>query len=68
MEDGSIRVAEVTEDSLGTYTCMPYNALGSEGWSAPTPLVLKVRRLILTVISVLVSISIIMHFLCFELA
>ncbi|XP_038844401.1 protein turtle homolog B [Salvelinus namaycush] len=41
MEDGSIRVAEVTEDSLGTYTCMPYNALGSEGWSAPTPLVLK---------------------------
>uniref|UniRef100_A0A3P9A636 Immunoglobulin superfamily, member 9Bb n=1 Tax=Esox lucius TaxID=8010 RepID=A0A3P9A636_ESOLU len=41
MEDGSIRVAEVTEDSLGTYTCMPYNALGSEGWSDPTPLVLK---------------------------
>ncbi|KAJ7996934.1 hypothetical protein DPEC_G00223660 [Dallia pectoralis] len=41
MEDGSIRVAEVTEDSLGTYTCMPYNALGSDGWSDPTPLVLK---------------------------
>ncbi|XP_063341925.1 protein turtle homolog B-like isoform X2 [Pelmatolapia mariae] len=41
MEDGSIRVAEVTEDSLGTYTCMPYNALGSMGWSPPAPLVLK---------------------------
>jgi len=43
MEDGSIRVTEVTEDSLGTYTCMPYNALGSMGWSPPAPLVLKVR-------------------------
>lgn len=42
MEDGSIRVAEVTEDSLGTYSCMPYNALGSMGWSPPAPLVLKV--------------------------
>ncbi|KAM8835942.1 protein turtle homolog B isoform 1-T1 [Synchiropus picturatus] len=41
MEDGSIRVAEVTEDSLGTYTCMPYNVLGSMGWSPPAPLVLK---------------------------
>ncbi|XP_034034789.1 protein turtle homolog B-like isoform X2 [Thalassophryne amazonica] len=41
MDDGSIRVAEVTEDSLGTYTCMPYNALGSMGWSPPAPLVLK---------------------------
>ncbi|KAK5858978.1 hypothetical protein PBY51_003077 [Eleginops maclovinus] len=41
MDDGSIRVAEVTEDSLGTYTCMPYNALGSLGWSSPAPLVLK---------------------------
>ncbi|XP_056265052.1 protein turtle homolog B isoform X2 [Pseudoliparis swirei] len=41
MEDGSIRVTEVTEDSLGTYTCMPYNALGSMGWSPPAPLVLK---------------------------
>ncbi|KAM4547019.1 protein turtle homolog B isoform 1-T1 [Fundulus diaphanus] len=41
MDDGSIRVAEVTEDSLGTYTCMPYNALGSTGWSPPAPLVLK---------------------------
>ena len=35
-------MAEVTEDSLGTYTCMPYNALGSMGWSTPAPLVLKV--------------------------
>uniref|UniRef100_A0A3B5RC87 Immunoglobulin superfamily member 9B n=1 Tax=Xiphophorus maculatus TaxID=8083 RepID=A0A3B5RC87_XIPMA len=41
IDDGSIRVAEVTEDSLGTYTCMPYNALGSMGWSPPAPLVLK---------------------------
>ncbi|XP_061659761.1 protein turtle homolog B isoform X1 [Syngnathoides biaculeatus] len=41
MDDGSIRVAEVTEDSLGTYTCMPYNVLGSMGWSPPAPLVLK---------------------------
>ncbi|KAM7374885.1 hypothetical protein PAMP_007519 [Pampus punctatissimus] len=41
VDDGSIRVAEVTEDSLGTYTCMPYNALGSMGWSPPAPLVLK---------------------------
>lgn len=42
MEDGSIRVAEVTEDSLGTYACVPYNALGTMGPSPPAPLVLKV--------------------------
>uniref|UniRef100_A0A8C9VAC6 Immunoglobulin superfamily member 9B n=1 Tax=Scleropages formosus TaxID=113540 RepID=A0A8C9VAC6_SCLFO len=41
MEDGSIRVAEVTEDSLGTYTCVPYNVLGTMGQSPPAPLVLK---------------------------
>ncbi|XP_053504184.1 protein turtle homolog B [Ictalurus furcatus] len=41
MEDGSIRVAEVTEDSLGTYACVPYNALGTMGQSPPAPLVLK---------------------------
>lgn len=40
--DGSIRVAEATEDSLGTYTCMPYNALGTMGQSDPAILVLKV--------------------------
>lgn len=42
MPDGSIRVAEVTEDSLGTYTCVPYNALGTMGQSPPATLVLKV--------------------------
>ena len=42
MEGGSIHVAEVTEDALRTYTCMPYNALGSMGRSPPAPLVLKV--------------------------
>ncbi|XP_039620095.1 protein turtle homolog B isoform X2 [Polypterus senegalus] len=41
MEDGSIRVEEVTEDSLGTYTCVPYNALGTLGQSPPARLVLK---------------------------
>ncbi|KTG04394.1 hypothetical protein cypCar_00014939 [Cyprinus carpio] len=41
MEDGSIRVSEVTEDSLGTYTCVPYNSLGTMGQSPPAPLVLK---------------------------
>ncbi|XP_030638507.1 protein turtle homolog B [Chanos chanos] len=41
MDDGSIRVEEVTEDSLGTYTCVPYNALGTMGESPPAPLVLK---------------------------
>ncbi|XP_073791477.1 protein turtle homolog B isoform X17 [Danio rerio] len=41
MEDGSIRVSEVTEDSLGTYTCVPYNSLGTMGPSPPAPLVLK---------------------------
>lgn len=44
MPDGSIRVAEATEDSLGTYTCVPYNALGTMGMSPPATLVLKVRR------------------------
>ncbi|TRY87691.1 hypothetical protein DNTS_021037 [Danionella cerebrum] len=39
--DGSIRVAEVTEDSLGTYTCVPYNVLGTMGQSPPATLVLK---------------------------
>ncbi|XP_067102522.1 protein turtle homolog B [Osmerus mordax] len=39
--DGSIRVAEATEDSLGTYTCVPYNALGTMGQSPPATLVLK---------------------------
>ncbi|XP_030633706.1 protein turtle homolog B [Chanos chanos] len=41
MADGSIRVAEVTEDSLGTYTCVPYNVLGTMGQSPPATLVLK---------------------------
>lgn len=45
MDDGSIRVAEVTEDSLGTYTCVPYNVLGTMGQSPPAPLVLKVPPL-----------------------
>ncbi|XP_061638469.1 protein turtle homolog B isoform X1 [Phyllopteryx taeniolatus] len=40
-QDGSIRVAEATEDSLGTYTCVPYNALGTMGMSPPATLVLK---------------------------
>lgn len=44
MPDGSIRVAEATEDSLGTYTCVPYNALGTMGMSPPATLVLKVHR------------------------
>ncbi|XP_018598161.2 protein turtle homolog B isoform X1 [Scleropages formosus] len=41
MKDGSIRVTEVTEDSLGTYTCMPYNLMGTSGKSPPSTLVLK---------------------------
>ncbi|KAG7471342.1 hypothetical protein MATL_G00123590 [Megalops atlanticus] len=41
LEDGSIRVEEVTEDSLGTYTCVPYNILGTMGQSPPATLVLK---------------------------
>lgn len=44
MPDGSIRVAEATEDSLGTYTCVPYNALGTMGMSPPATLVLKVHH------------------------
>lgn len=44
MQDGSIRVAEATEDSLGTYTCVPYNALGTMGMSPPATLVLKVHH------------------------
>lgn len=51
MDNGNIRVAEVTEDSLGTYMCMPYNALGSMGWSPPAPLVLKVRQQLLKLLS-----------------
>ncbi len=47
MADGSIRVAEVTEDSLGTYTCVPYNVLGTMGPSPPATLVLKVSQCIL---------------------
>lgn len=46
MPDGSIRVAEATEDSLGTYTCVPYNALGTMGMSPPATLVLKVPQLL----------------------
>ncbi|XP_064424709.1 protein turtle homolog B [Latimeria chalumnae] len=40
-EDGSIQVEEATEEALGTYTCMPYNALGTMGQSPPARLVLK---------------------------
>lgn len=47
MPDGSIRVAEATEDSLGTYTCVPYNALGTMGMSPPATLVLKVDQLLM---------------------
>lgn len=43
MEDGSIRIEEATEAALGTYTCVPYNTLGTMGQSAPARLVLKVR-------------------------
>ncbi|XP_042564323.1 protein turtle homolog B [Clupea harengus] len=41
MADGNILVAEVTEDMLGTYTCTPYNVLGSTGQSRAATLVLK---------------------------
>nr|XP_033773309.1 protein turtle homolog B isoform X1 [Geotrypetes seraphini] len=41
LEDGSIRIEEATEESLGTYTCVPYNALGTMGQSPPARLVLK---------------------------
>ncbi|XP_039352499.1 protein turtle homolog B isoform X7 [Mauremys reevesii] len=41
LEDGSIRIEEVTEEALGTYTCVPYNALGTMGQSPPARLVLK---------------------------
>lgn len=44
MEDGSIRIEEATEEALGTYTCVPYNTLGTMGQSAPARLVLKVRQ------------------------
>ncbi|XP_048836380.1 protein turtle homolog B isoform X2 [Brienomyrus brachyistius] len=40
-DDGSIRVTEVTEESVGTYTCMPYNILGTTGRSLPAKLILK---------------------------
>lgn len=43
MDDGSIRIEEATEEALGTYTCVPYNTLGTMGQSAPARLVLKVR-------------------------
>lgn len=45
LEDGSIRIEEATEDALGTYTCVPYNALGTMGQSPPARLVLKVTLL-----------------------
>ncbi|XP_041947435.1 protein turtle homolog B [Alosa sapidissima] len=41
MADGNILIAEVTEDMLGTYTCTPYNVLGSTGQSRAATLVLK---------------------------
>lgn len=44
MEDGSIRIEEATEEALGTYTCVPYNTLGTMGQSAPARLILKVRH------------------------
>lgn len=46
MEDGSIRIEEATEEALGTYTCVPYNALGTMGQSTPARLVLKVSHLL----------------------
>ncbi|XP_043937066.1 protein turtle homolog B [Protopterus annectens] len=41
LEDGSVRIEEATEEALGTYTCVPYNALGTMGQSPPARLVLK---------------------------
>lgn len=55
LEDGSIRIEEATEDALGTYTCVPYNALGTMGQSPPARLVLKVMCLCLPCQHVLVS-------------
>lgn len=48
MEDGSIRIEEATEEALGTYTCVPYNTLGTMGQSAPARLVLKVSPQVCT--------------------
>ena len=42
LEDGSIRIEEATEEAIGTYTCVPYNTLGTMGQSSPARLVLKV--------------------------
>ncbi|CAJ0927360.1 unnamed protein product, partial [Ranitomeya imitator] len=41
LEDGSIHIEEATEELLGTYTCVPYNALGTMGQSPPARLLLK---------------------------
>uniref|UniRef100_A0A4W3HB38 Immunoglobulin superfamily member 9B n=1 Tax=Callorhinchus milii TaxID=7868 RepID=A0A4W3HB38_CALMI len=41
LDDGTIRLEEATEETLGTYTCVPYNALGTMGQSTPAQLVLK---------------------------
>lgn len=47
MEDGAIRIEEATEEALGTYTCVPYNSLGTMGQSPPARLVLKVTHLLI---------------------
>lgn len=44
LDDGSIHIEEATEELLGTYTCVPYNALGTMGQSPPARLLLKVSR------------------------
>ncbi|XP_018083170.1 protein turtle homolog B isoform X3 [Xenopus laevis] len=41
LDDGTIHIEEATEELLGTYTCVPYNALGTMGQSPPARLLLK---------------------------
>ncbi|GCB71406.1 hypothetical protein scyTo_0001555 [Scyliorhinus torazame] len=41
LNDGTITLEEATEEALGTYTCVPYNSLGTMGQSTPARLVLK---------------------------
>lgn len=40
--DGSLFMATVNDDAVGTYVCTPYNSYGSMGPSGPTKVILQV--------------------------
>ena len=66
--DGSLFMATVNDDAVGTYVCTPYNSYGSMGPSGPTKVILQVSahsRALLSVEKLCITFP---HFQCLKSA